>query len=69
MRLKVVICLLIAAVSSAQSEEIQFETDGFPGEVPNGLTSNKPFLKVHLEARKCISTIAENLLLEILTAT
>ena len=45
----IILLLRNALVSPAQSEEIRFETDGFRGEVPNGLTTNKPFLKVHLE--------------------
>lgn len=46
------VVLMSALLSPAHSEEIQFETDGFHGEVVNGLTAAKPFLKSHMEPHK-----------------
>jgi len=46
------VALMSALPTQAQSEEIQFETDGFRGEVANGLTSNRPFLRLYVEPRK-----------------
>ena len=43
------VVLMSALLSPTHSEEIQFETDGFHGEVVNGVTTAKPFLELHME--------------------
>jgi len=49
----IVLILVVAVLEPwARSDEIRLETDGFRGEVPNGLTSKKPFLKLHVEPNK-----------------
>ena len=46
------VVVMSALLSPIHSEEIQFETDGFHGEVVNALTTAKPFLELHMEPHK-----------------